>query len=422
MLNKEGPGKQEQLLLFIGLIGLVALMLIYNKSPFYDETPYLQNVALLQQYGFSNAYLLKHIGSAGPLYSSLHYLLEPLTKLQTPYIRLVNVVLLIGTIWFSGQTLKKLGFSPSFAWLALAIPMTYVISGLALTEMPAIFFFSLGIFLIVEVRSADRSFIIDAFKLAIAGLAISFAILGRQPFLLVLGALPVLFFKKGKYMRNSALLLITMIFSLALPSYIFFIWGGLVAPGDGAIYNAIAEEGVSLQPAFFFLCVAYYAVVFFIVTPGFFIRPDKKELFYITLLTLLLVALNFKYRYFLSLPMRHLMESIFPSVVIGWGETIFGAAIFLAGLYFIINLIRQLAKHNYPTELVFFAFAAILIAVACIKITWGFSSRYPAQALPFLLPLFAYFYKKNRFTIYRLGAGVLLGLISFASYIAMVFD
>ena len=418
-LNKPGIKWQESLVLFIGLIGLIALILIYNKPPLYDEDDYLMNVILLQKYGFSEVYLLKHIGSAGPLYSALHYILEPITKLETPYIRIVNIFLLIGSIWFTGLTLKMLRLSQSYALLALAMPMTYVISGLALTEIPAIFFFSVAIYLIIKTCSADLSFINAALQLSVAGLFLSFAILGRQPFLLVLGALPILFFKKDNYIRNGGLLLITILFSLALPCYIFSVWGGFVAPGDASLYNRIAEEGVSLRPVFFFLCMAYYAVIFLIATPYFYLSPTSKEILALLLLTLLFIILNFKYGFFLYLPMRQLIEHTFPPVVVVWAETIFGAGIFLGSLYFIATLIRQLVRRKYPKELLFFTTAIILIAVACIKITWGFSSRYPAQALPFLIPMFAYFYRENKFNSYRLGIGVLFGLISLASYLIL---
>jgi hypothetical protein len=419
-LNKTGLKWQEFLILFIGLFGLVVMLLVHNKPPFYDEDDYLQNVGLLQQYGFSKQYLLKHIGSAGPLYPAVHYLLKPITNLETPYIRLVNVFLLAGSILFIGLTLKRLKFSQSYAWLALAIPMTYAISGLALTEIPAIFFCCVGIYLIITTLSSNSSFISAALKLSAAGLFLSLAILGRQPFLLILAAVPILFFRNRNNGKNWVLLLITIIFSLALPGYIFSVWHGLVAPDDAKLYNTIAEGGTSFQPAYVFLCLAYYAVVFFIVTPGFYILSTLKEMLGLAFIALLLVVLNFNYGFFLFLPMRQLIEQTFSPTVVTWAETIFGGGVVLGSVYFIVTLIRQLINHRYTPELLFFAAAILLIAVACIKITWGFSSRYPAQALPFLVPMFAYFYKQNKFNSVRLGLGVLLGLISFASYIILM--
>lgn len=411
--------RRESLVLLAGLLGLVALILIYNKPPLYDEDDYLRNVVLLQQYGFSETYLLKHIGSAGPLFPALHYILEPITKLETPYIRLVSVFLLLGSLWLTSLTLKTLQFSPSNAWLAFAIPMTYVISGMALTEIPAIFFLCASTYLIVRTSSSKKSLIKSAIWLSLAGLCLSLAILGRQPYLLILGALPILFFRRGNLTRNGGLFIITVVSALVLPGYVFSVWGGLVAPDDAALYDRIADEGTSLQPIFFFLCASYYAVIFFLIAPQFYTTPTTKEIFVLVATTLLLAFLNFKFGLFLFLPMRQLIEQTFPPIVSGWAEAIFGVVVFLGGAYFVIALVRQLIQHNFSLELLFFSAAVVLIAVGCMKITWGFSSRYPAQALPFLLPMFAYFYKRSRWNIYRLGTGVLLGLISFASYMML---
>jgi hypothetical protein len=418
-VSRAGLNKRESIVLLTALIVLIVLIIVLGGPPLYDEDDYLINVTLLHKYGFTELYLLKHIGSAGPLYPTLHYVLEPFTNLKTPYIRLVNIALLIGSIWFIRRTLKTLHFPPSYALLALAVPMTYVISGLALTEMPAIFFLCVAVCLIIHACYTSLSFVNAALQLSVAGLLLSFAILGRQPFLLVLGALPILFFKNGNYLKNSLLLLITIICALALPAYVFSVWGGFVAPGDAALYNSIAQEGVSVQPVFFFICMAYYAVVFLIVTPHFYISPSRKEVLALSLLALISIVLNFRYDLFLYLPMRYVIEQTFAPVVAEWGETIFGAGLLLASLYFMLALIRQLIKNKFSPALLFFAASIVLIAIACMKITWGFSSRYPAQALPFLIPMFAYFFREHKLNIYRLGIGALLGLISFVSFMAL---
>ncbi|MHA4847342.1 hypothetical protein ACX0G7_24470 [Flavitalea antarctica] len=417
--GRTGLTKRETIVLLLSFTGLLVLIFVLNKPALYDEDDYLVNVSLIGKYGFGERYLLNHIGSAGPLYPVLHYMLEPITNLRTPHIRLINVFLLIGSIWFIGRTLKTLQLAPSYGLLALAVPMTYVISGLALTEMPAIFFLCAAFYLIIKTCYTSPLFRNAVFQLAVGGLCLSLAILGRQPFLLVLSALPILFLKNRNYLKNSVLLLITIVTALALPVYVFWVWGGLVAPHDAIFYDPGAEDGVSLQPVFFFICMAYYAVVFFIVTPNFYILPSLKEAFVIGILALIAIALNFRYDLFLYLPMKYFIEQIFPPIIAVMAETVCGAILFLAGLYFILTLIRQLIKNKFAPALLFFAVSLILIAISCIKITWGFSSRYPAQALPFMVPMFAYFYREHKFNTYRLGIGGLIGLISFASFMAL---
>src|SRR5688500_12203864 len=128
-VGKTGLKKRESMVLLVGLTGLLVLIFVLNRPPLYDEDDYLVNVTLIQKYGFGERYLLNHIGSAGPLYPALHYLLEPITNLKTPHIRLINVFLLLASIGFMGRTLKTLQLPQSYGLLALAVPMTYVISG-----------------------------------------------------------------------------------------------------------------------------------------------------------------------------------------------------------------------------------------------------------------------------------------------------
>lgn len=409
--------KWEVLILLCGLLALVAMVLIFNKPPLYDEPYYLQNIPLLHKYGLSKAYLMHHIGSAGPLYPVLHYLLEPVTQLQMPYVRLVNICLLTGIIYFLGLTLKLLNFSGSYALYALAIPMTYTITGLALTEIPAIFFFSVGVYLIIKGSSNYTFYSIAIIQLLAGGFFLSLAILGRQPYLLTLAALPILFFKKGTYIRSGILLLLTLISSLVLPCYVFYLWNGLVAPADSVVYEDLAQKGGLLRPAFLLLCLAYFAIIFIIIAPRLFVVANKRETLLLLLIYVLLVVVNYQFSVIKFLPFTSIIIKIIPSQYIPVAEVLCGAALVLLALFFFTALLRQLHKNAYPKELVFYSVAALLIAVSCMKITWGFSSRYAAQAIPMLIPIGAYFFKRNNTNVYRIAAGVILGLISFATYI-----
>jgi len=409
--------KQELSILLFGLIALVAMVIIFNKPPLYDEPYYLENVPLLHQYGLSKAYLMHHIGSAGPLHPVLHYLLEPVTQLQMPYIRLVNIGLLLGAVFFLGLTLKLLNFSGSYALCVFAIPMTYTISGLALTEIPAIFFFSAGVYLIIKTSSTHASNPTAIIQLLAGGFFIGLAIIGRQPYLLTLAALPVLFWNKKNYIRSSILLLLTLVSSLALPCYVFYVWNGLVAPMDSNVYEDLAKQGILLRPDFFLLCLAYFSIIFILIAPGLFILPGKRQTLLLLLTYILLVAVNYQLGVIKFLPVTSLIIKIIPAQYIPIAEVLFGAGLALMAIYFLASLFRQLHSKAYPKELVFFSVTALLIAFSCIKITWGFSSRYAAQAIPMLIPIGAYFFKKNNYSVYQIAAGVILGLMSFATYI-----
>lgn len=408
----------EIVILLSGLVALITLQFIFDRPPFYDEDDYLQNVAILQKHGFSNAYLLNLIGSAGPLYSVVHYLFEPITHLQSPYVRLINTGFLAGTMYLTSLTLRLLPHANRlYALMAMAIPMTYVISGLALTEAPAVFFFTAGIYLISASASQGNTYTTAIIQSLTGGLCISIAILGRQPYLLVLAAFPVLFIYKKNDSRGVILLLLALVMSLALPAYVFMIWNDLVASSDAALYNQIASEGVSYRFDFFFLCIAYYCIAFLIIAPGFYRIPQKREIIMYSVFYLILAFINYKFEFIHFFFLRFIIEKFVPSPdLIPLLEILFGAALPLLGFYFLATLYHQLQRAAYKRELVFYSAAMILVALSCIKITWGFSSRYAAQAIPLLILTGSYFYKPSKYNSLRITAGVILGLLSVISY------
>lgn len=303
----------EIVILLSGLITLIALLFTFTRPPFYDEDDYLQNVALLHQYGFSNTYLIKLTGSAGPLYSTVHYLLEPFTRLQAPYIRLVNIVMLLGAVFFISRTLKLLGYSSwTYSLSIMAIPMTYVVSGLALTEVPAIFFLSAGLYLIIKTTFFNQSFSKAVIPLSAGGMCVSLAILGRQPFLLLLVAVPVLFFHNKNQVKSLILLLLTLAFSLGFPCYVFFLWKGLVAPSDALFYKDIANQGVLYRLDFFLLCLGYFSVILAIIAPGFYKLKGNKEILLLLLTFITLAVVNYKFEVIRILPLQGVIEKFFP--------------------------------------------------------------------------------------------------------------
>lgn len=420
MVNAE-TGKisfAEIIILLSGLIALVMLQFVFDRPPFYDEDDYLQNVAILQKHGFSNAYLLDLIGSAGPLYSVVHYLFEPITHLQSPYVRLINTGFLAGTMYVTGLSLGLLSHSSRlYALMAMAIPMTYVISGLALTEAPAVFFFTAGVYLISASAAPGNAYTTAIIQSLSGGLCMSLAILGRQPYLLVLAAFPILFFYRKDDVKGVVLLLLALVMSLALPVYIFMIWNDLVAPSDAALYDQIASEGVSYRFDFFFLCIAYYCFALFIIAPGFFRKLQKREIIMYIILYLILALINYKFELIHFFFLRFIIEKFIPSPdLIPLLEILFGAALPLLGFYFLATLYHQLQRTAFKRDLVFYSAVMILIALSCVKITWGFSSRYAAQAIPLLILTGSYFYKPSKYNSIRITAGVILGLLSVVSY------
>ncbi len=401
-----------------GFAGIILAVFVFQRPPFFDERLYLMDVSSLQAYGFGHRYLLELTGSAGPLYSMVHFVFSPLTHLKVPAIRLVNIFFLTGIIYYTSAVLKALGFiRRDYALSILAIPMTYVLAGLALTEIPSMFFFSAGIYYIIAVTNTKNYDFRSLLKLMAGGFMLSVAILGRQPYLVTLMALPILFYEKNSKINVLGSLLLTLFFALAMPFYVFYTWKGLVPPIDAKVYEEIAQQGVTYRLDFFWLCLAYFAMVFWIICPGFFKFPSVKQCFFLLTGLAVLDVINLNYKLLTFLPAKSLMTRLIKSPqLVSEAEIHVGSILCLLGMVFLITLTRRVIKFGYNKQLYFLSIALLALAFSCVKITWGFTSRYAAQAIPLIIPVAGYFFHRDRYFTVRIAAGILAGLLSLFFY------
>ena len=97
--------------IFIGIILLFVLLIFtffQSKPPFWDEAYYLENITNLNKTGFSKQYLINYKGPAGPTYAIIHYLLQPITKLSVPLVRIVNIIFLVGILIYTKKIFDTL--------------------------------------------------------------------------------------------------------------------------------------------------------------------------------------------------------------------------------------------------------------------------------------------------------------------------
>ena len=413
-----GAKKSKPTSLEIGLMVLasaVFLILIaqIDRPPFYDEDEYLLNVRVLEKYGLGRSYLLNLIGSAGPLFSVIHYLFEPLTHLRAPYVRFINLAFLLGTIYFISHIINSLRTTKwSYSVYIMSIPLTYVIGGLALTEMPALFFYSIAIFFAIRAADDNTNLRTALIYSTVGGLCLSLAILGRQPYLLTLIAFPLLFLTSENVKKNLIVVISFVVCAIVLPLLVFWVWKDLVPPQDGKLYTSIAESGTSFKVVFIFNFLFYAAISMFFIAPTFYKPLNTKTIKILLFAFLLIFAFNYSTDFLLFLPIKTILRHIFPHPVITFGERFFGASVILLGGYCLVLLFTNLKDLKYKREVAFFVAAIILLAIASGKITWGFSSRYTSQSIPLMLGLGSYFYRNSHWNAVRILIGVSLGLLS----------
>ena len=142
----------------IGLFCLLVRTIFAQNPPLYDEPFHLAAVEFLNHHGFSLSFLRPEKTATGPLYPILHYLLQPITHLEVPGIRLVNVCLLFLMVIVLFWTLRQLKYqNPLVLSLSImAAPIIWSVAGMALSEISAMFFCSIAILLLLLSIDANQ--------------------------------------------------------------------------------------------------------------------------------------------------------------------------------------------------------------------------------------------------------------------------
>jgi hypothetical protein len=333
---------------------------------------------------------------------------------------LVSLGFLLSTLYFTIAIIRLLNATHwTYALYTMAVPMVYLVGGLALTEMPAMFFFSMGLFFIVKsTQQKITSTYVNTLVYAIIGsFFVSISILGRQPYLVVALALPILYLSKKLSFKDCFNLLSAILFVVTIPFCLFYTWKGLMPPSDAPFYSDITGLGPNYRIDYFILCVFYFAVSMFLIAPNFYSYPKKNKVLMFTGTCLLIIIINQICNFLSYIPFLSTTEKIIPSNLNKQlVANLSGSSIILFALHFLVNCFMHIAKQQLSKEFSFFIIALLLMAFSCSKITWGFSSRYAAQAIPLLIITGSYFYKPSKINVVRIIVGIAIGIISLISY------
>ncbi|PSP00259.1 MAG: hypothetical protein BRC47_13210 [Cyanobacteria bacterium QS_7_48_42] len=384
---------------------LVVMTATVQQPLLYDEPIYLNTVETLKQYGLS-FYFLKNLEIAtGPLYTILHNSLAPLTGLDAPGVRLVNITLLGLTI------LTTIGI----ALCMISIPMTWVLSGMALTEMPAIFLMTFGFLLLIWSTSPHQTKdgkethgkntnVVSAKQIIaaiIGGLAMGVAISGRQPLLVTLAAVPILAIDS----RSRIQVLCFLLSAAIIPIILFATWGGLVPPT-----HQFVGEGLSVPHLILAYC--YAGAITLILSPRFFSYNFKITV----IIAVFSILINAIFSWIEFVPMRTLSNQLIPEAVFPIYIEICSGLLFSLGVLYGASIIKNLINNRENFNYLFLGIATLFICFTALKVTHQFSSRYVAQAIPLFALITEPYSKANYFKATRVVIGSLLGLAILTSY------
>jgi hypothetical protein len=385
------------------LVVLVILTLGIRNNPVYDEPDRLETVQLLRERGFTIDFLREMPHAPGPLHTVILYLTENLTGLQPPSIRLVNVTFLFVVVFVLYGVLRVVRSATPAASASsiIAAPMTWVISGLALSEISSMFFATLALLLIGLAAKVKREAPTELVLSAAAGLALAAATLGRQPFLAVLLAVPALVYT-GRIRLISAAVLGAV--AVIPPAVVFFIWGGLVPPKAATV-----GEGMSVSHGI--LAFAYAAILMLIWAPRWY---HLRWQVYLALLAAAIVV-NATLGLIEITPLQTVAKRLLPET----GLTLYTWA--ASGLFLSLALMFLASAAEYMRANGGYSFficaAVILLLGTSLKVTGNFSSRYPATFTPLLIVLADGQVEPGQWRATRLMAGTLVGALALVSYL-----
>lgn len=418
-LTPTGATTRSQLVLpktairvLTGLLALAhgVLVVLVLRSPgrfIYDEPPFVEYVHLLRRYGLSSDFMNSLTGTVGPLYAFVQGALVPLTGLQPVGMRLVNVALLVAVATVLAGWLLHRG---SAAWAAsalsvLAVPMAWVLAGMALSELPAMLLVAIG--LCLQLRALEKidepAAVLGLF--ALSGVALGVAVWGRQPYLL-LGCVPVLLALVEPRLRAAVTLFCVVVLALAVPQFV--IWQGLVPPS----HQVQVQKGLS--PINAMLSLGYTGFCFFLLAP----RTRWASPLGAALLIAAAIALNAAFGLVTVEPLRGVVAPILPARLLAWYGTLLGGLFLGWGLVFLSWLLRETWRRRDDLSVALLNLGLLCVALSPVFISHQYSSRYTAMSLPYLLLAAEPWRRWGRLTVATTAAGIAFGAMSLVGYFA----
>ncbi|WP_133177702.1 ArnT family glycosyltransferase [Chitinophaga parva] len=387
----------------------------HHQPPLYDEPLFISNMPLFNRYGLSATFLREMDNQApGPLYELMHYPLQAITHMQPPGLRMVNIVLLWCIILFLAIILKRqynLGWEQALvpALSMMALPVVWPVAGMALTEIPPMCCAMLSVLLLQRALACEgRSWFLLLFTL-LAGVALGLAIWGRSPFLVMVPAAGLLLWQQAQRRQRWIIVCLYVSVGLAMSVPVFLIWHGLMPPKQALV----TAEGFKIWHGI--LAFAYGGLLTLIIAPRWFYF-NRRIAWLLVATMLILTLLNITLLHYTDTPMTAVVKRIGSNVFVHIFSSLVPPLLATAALYFgVCSLLRTWEERHQPFTLFMLA-SGFLLLLSCAKITHLFSSRYVAQATPFLVLGMMGFDKISYGKCVRFAIGAGLGLVSLESY------
>jgi hypothetical protein len=283
-----------------------------------------------------------------------------------------------------------------------SIPMVWVISGMALTEIPAMTGIAAAYYAASVLGSdgpvgAGRKWMLMG--LLAGGVAIG--VCGRQTYLVAVPALILL----GAATRKQLFVVAAATAVGLIPAGLLFLtWGGMVPP-------KLAHLEGGLRVAYAARAVCYVGVTSLLIAPRFlgenwrWVLPAGGVAVLVNLFTgaLQITTLTSAQRWLGSAGLAAFLEGIATQAFV------------VAGVALVVAVALNVWK-SPDRQFTANASGVILLCAVCACITAQFSSRYVGMTVPFLIPLLAPWMEFGPWAVVRLAVGAGLGAAALHSY------
>ena len=391
----------------------MAAMIVTSPSQLrYDERNHIGLTQIVASNGWRDALLsAENQSAAGPLYPAIHLMLSPITHLQPPAIRWVNFCCFLGVILLLARCKPAEPVAPILlsGFTLLAVPFLWPVVGMALTELPALLFFTCFVLLFLRVINSDVVLSRGTFVLAfLAGLCLGAAILGRQTYLIVVPALVVMMFLLREKWSSVLICILT---SLAVCSWLFVLWHGLAPPH---YYRSAQSSG---RFANLLLSLSYAAVATLFLNPAWLWYQRGKAWIVCALCGF---ALSYFARNYEDPPAKSLIVHTFGNQFGMWVGFVVGCALAAIGAVWAWTMFKTFWRERRNPGQVFLLLSLGALVLAPMKMTAQFSSRYIVGYLGLLFLVVDAPLKPRQYWAARMFVGTVLGMAILWTYFQQI--
>ncbi len=364
LAGENGLSRLHYALLFSAVAALLIMICLSERELFFDEPAYLNDAACVERFGWGMEMMRHMQGAAGPLFTWVHALAQPLTGFAEPGVRLVSWLFTLGTTLCLGYALRIIDpTAPLLSGLHLfLLPSVFISAGLAITEAPALGFLGISILAYTLMFREGQSRGASLALATVAGVAYGMAVFGRQTILSGIPAFLLILVWKKRW--AEAFLFAAG--SLPPAAIMYTAWGSLRPAFNDTI--DVMHPHISLQR--WSVTFGYLAVFVIMINPGL-LRRLTVRLLAVFVVPLLL---NVAFGWVSFLPMKFFVLRLLPWLDVEVAARVAGSALIGLATVGTWLILRELWETRHQAARAAFGLGALLHTLAAAAV--GSTGRY----------------------------------------------